>query len=131
MSITHSIQNKDYTILEPISANHVRFQFHGQFEGRTISWVVTLETLAHYLRKHPVTPHSQNDTARQCIHITSISDESGSAHILLALPTLREADIRKTIIMLRQYKNLQRGHHYYGPRYCITDSGDRIDYTEC
>jgi len=98
----------------PAELSSANFVFEGTFEGRTVCWHCHLVTLAS------VAQQSGQSSQRQFIEIESLilstSSEIPSLNITvgLNLPVIDAAAIRKTSIMIRNYKRLHGGRHEYG-----------------
>jgi hypothetical protein len=91
--------------------NEAFFSFKGHFQQVSVTWHVHLLTCQS--RNHQSA--TQQDVFRQFIDIEK-SRQAGHYHaqICLNIPKISNAAIMKTIIMIRQYKNLATGRHEYG-----------------
>jgi len=78
-------------------------RFTGPFEGRTVIWNCTLATLA------------AAGGQRNFIEVGEDTPTGRALRIGLAIPAIDTAAIRKTLIMVRQYKRLRPGLHEFGP----------------
>lgn len=100
-----------YTLLEPALPGRVRFTFAGRFENQDLHWDATLLALA---------PDPDSGGAagyrvvRQFIDIGELTSHGRAIVIGLGVPTIDEAVIQRTIIMVRQYKRLHPGRHEFG-----------------
>jgi len=88
-----------YTLLEPLRAERARFSFSGPFENREIRWDATLVALA---------------SGRSYIDIGAEAGGRRIVQIGLAVPVIDAAVVLRTIVMLRQYKQLRAGRHEFG-----------------
>lgn len=92
----------EITLLEEAGGPQVRLRFCGPFEGRTVTWDATFR----------VAQHNQPNA----IEIGSEGAEGLPLTVTLALPRFDLPAIRKTVIMIRQYKRLHYGRHEFGRR---------------
>lgn len=79
-----------------------RFRFTGAFQGARVIWDCTLTTLA---------------AARAPRNFIDVGPADGAVRAIrvgLDLPAIDAATIRKTIVMIRQYRLLAPGLHEYG-----------------
>jgi len=74
--------------------------FTGPFEGRTVTWDATFR----------VAQEGRPNT----IEIGNEGPDGVQLTVTLALPCFDLPAIRKTVIMIRQYKRLKRGRHEFG-----------------
>jgi len=101
----------DYTILEQSSDQRIHFSFMGQFEGVDVIWDAELVTLAYYNRNILGKAHP---AVRPFIDVGESTKLGRQIVIGLNIPCIDESAVRKTIIMIRQYKLLRSGRHEYG-----------------
>lgn len=97
----------DATLLGEPGGCELRVQFSGPFEGRQVRWDATLISL----------PQGQQ---RNYIEIGEERAEGIALTVGLNVPLIDLPTLRKTMMMIRQYKRLSRGRHEYGP-----EPGDR------
>jgi hypothetical protein len=97
------------------------FVFEGSFEGMPVLWHCHLATLASIARK------SRLSSQRQFIEIEPAArvQSSGDLPVMLVkvglnVSVIDAAAIKKTTIMIRNYKRLHAGRHEYGERYEFT-----------
>jgi len=107
----------DYLALSPLGENHARVQFTGQFEQQPVVWEATIIGLS-VPAQAPMGSTKQsraNDKATQYIEITHVSRGSPirQVEIGLLVAVIDEATVLKTMIMLRQYKNLRNGRYSF------------------
>ncbi len=86
------------------------FTFIGPLDGNPIIWNCQLQTLQSLAQSR------QLKQMQQFIHIYN-NQEIYHLEIGLYLKQIDLATIKRTIIMIRQYKNLRSGQHNYGPFY--------------
>lgn len=97
----------DYEALEPLGGTSLRVRFGGTFNGATTRWDATFLTLAHY---------RANDAAvrRNFIDIGNAGPEGRRLMVVLDVPAFDAATVTKTIIMVRNYRRLRLGRHWFG-----------------
>ena len=86
------------------------FTFIGHLHGKAIIWNTQLHTL------QSLAQIQQQNQQQQFIHIQN-EQELYRLEIGLYLKQIDLAAIKRTIIMIRHYKNLRSGRHDYGPIY--------------
>ncbi|HEY0635231.1 MAG TPA: hypothetical protein VGE00_07615 [Gammaproteobacteria bacterium] len=90
----------EITLLDAAGGPRVRLRFSGPFEGRTVIWDATFRTA--------------QGGERNAIEIGAEGVAGVPLSVTLALPCFDLPAIRKTVIMIRQYKRLQRGRLEFG-----------------
>lgn len=113
--MTHKNGSKselDYTLEKTFTENEARFYFQGKFQGKLVTWHVILQSSDTI----PPSPEMYNTEQSQLIKISPDTNRVNHYHALIRLNLVKlvSADIIKTIIMLRQYKNLSIGIHQWG-----------------
>lgn len=102
----------DYQLVEQVGEQSATVEFDGIFEQRPVRWLATIVTLAQEARTRSKTarrsfieidPDGENAQGRWPVRV-------GLAVAAIDIPT-----IQKTIIMIRQYRRLRRGHFEFGP----------------
>ena len=91
----------------------VSVRFLGPFHGQTVLWQMTLATLKYYgatdfsdaSAKSPLRPFIQINDGREGVHVLKVG---------LDLETIDEPVIKKTIIMMRNFKRLAIGRIEFG-----------------
>ena len=101
----------DYLCASALPDTAVYVQFLGPFQKRIVAWDATLYTLTRYYQDHPAENIStlQLCASRPFIEITPSAAGSYSLKVGLNLPTIDAPVIKKTIIMIRNYKRLRLG----------------------
>lgn len=113
-SRNHDIAN-EAELLGPIGNASLRLRFDGPFQGRTVTWDATFATL---------TACSGNPAPqRNFIEIGQETDRGIPLTVGLNVPCIDLPTVRKTMMMIRQYKRLGPGRHEYGPS--ISARGER------
>ena len=96
------------------------FEFQGHFNGKPVTWQCTLQTLDHYyeeLLRNKKIESNIPVTLKRFINIIGTDSPTPSINITLDVEIIDEPTIRKTIIMVHNYKKLQEGLHEYGEAY--------------
>jgi hypothetical protein len=102
---------KEAQLLDKPGGAQLRLRFRGPFEGGEVTWDALLITLEAWQREHPDSPVLQN--------FIDIGDETAEGIALtvgLQVDRIDLPAVRKTMMMIRQYKRLRPGCHLYGPR---------------
>lgn len=101
----------DFICLTPLPAARVMLRFLGPFQGQTVVWEMRLTTLADCRQSA-----GEND-AFPCPFIEIAKGKEGVHPITVALdlPIIDEPVIRKTMIMVRNYKRLKIGRIEFCP----------------
>lgn len=86
---------------------HIRFR--GPFEGREVSWDTQLFTPDAWAEQYGEAPPSQN-----IILIEEGQADAMPLSLCLKVAAIDRPTVRKAVMMIRQYKRLQRGRHQYG-----------------
>jgi hypothetical protein len=102
----------DHAYLSALPDTMVRVRFLGPFEGREQLWDMTLCTLNRYWadRAGPDRPPH----GRLFFEVGEIAEGMRPITVGLSVPSIDEATVRKTIIMVRNYKRLRVGRHEWG-----------------
>lgn len=107
--------DREYSYLEAPRDDHVHIRFTGPFQGRRITWDASISTLEHEFRvRRPSRRPRTNPRLRQFIDVGPADGDTRPLRVGLNVERLDEPVIRKTIIMIRQYKLLHEGYHEYG-----------------
>lgn len=118
-----------YKLIAPLNEDEARFWFLGPFEGQEIVWDAHLMTLEHYVRQGCESGRYQAGKTvhlQQFIEISEQAIEPLPILIVHDIPHVDAGRVLKTVIMIRNYKRLHRGHHPYGDShpFRIETSGD-------
>ncbi len=111
---TLEAEQRDYKIIQKDCDQSVEFIFTGRLSNQPVIWNTRLSTL------ESIASSQHKSRLRQFIHIQQI-DNIYQANIGLYLKQIDLAAIKRTIIMIRNYKKLRLGRHIYGPEYTFTD----------
>ena len=112
----------DYLCASAVGDTAVRVFFLGRFKNRTVVWDTTIYTLKRYHQAHTsasVSPQ-RSFSARPFMEIMGSIDGSLRLKVGLDLPAIDEPTIKKTIIMIRNYKRLKPGRHEWGEEITLT-----------
>ena len=104
----------DFEARSALGGERVEVRFSGHFHQQPVIWQATIMTLEHY-RQHASARGHRPGGLRQFIEVGNM--EGPVQHIRIGLST-RVIDIPtilKTMIMVRQWKNLDYGIHEFGP----------------
>lgn len=96
-------------LLDPPGGEKLRLHFSGPFEGNEVHWNATLFTPAAWASAWGEGPPQKN-----IIEIGDEGDDGITLNICLKVANIDQPTVRKAIMMVRQYKRLQRGRHEYG-----------------
>jgi hypothetical protein len=105
-------------LLTPPGGVELRLRFSGPFEGRQVTWDATLVTLEAWRRQHP-----GEEAAQNFIAVGDDTPDGTPITVGLNVTCIDLPTVRKAMMMVRQYKRLQRGHHAYGPRVAPARAG--------
>jgi hypothetical protein len=106
----------DWTALGPIGPGSARGRFAGRFYGRPVRWDAEILTLNERRRRLQAAGEVSGGelTLRQFIEIGEETAEGRRLTVGLNLPAIDEPAVRKTMVMIRNYKRLRCGRHDYG-----------------
>ena len=96
-------------LAEPFGGEKLRLRFSGPFEGREVRWSATLFTPTAWASAWGEALPQQN-----IIEIGDEGDDGITLNICLKVANIDQPTVRKAMMMVRQYKRLQRGRHEYG-----------------
>lgn len=99
-----------YTLIQQFDAEHAHIKFNGLFHGKSVNWDTHFLTLNKYAKQENL----KNHNLKQFIHIEQIEDGNLKLTIALNIKAINDPNIKKMIIMIKQYKNLSIGLHEYG-----------------
>ena len=104
-----------YTLIKQLNSEHAHFHFDGLFNNKKVNWDTQLLTLTEYIKQNKLT----NTTFKQFTEIESPQSESVKITIVLNVTKINTPTINKTIIMIKQYKNLMLGRHEFGEKHTL------------
>ncbi len=107
---------RDYELLSPLPDSVVRVRFIGRFQGADVLWDMQLFTLPRYWREKggALAAQAFDPNVRGVIEIRPRSDGELELSVAVNVTRLTEPEVRKAIIMIRNYKALRIGRHVWG-----------------
>ena len=103
----------DFVQLSPFNRDYQHVRFTGPFAGADIIWDAHIYTLSYYL--HEVKKQSSTEmSCRAFLDVGDLNELGRKIEIGLHLPYLDVPSMKKTMIMVRQYKRLALGRYEYG-----------------
>lgn len=103
--------NREYLCSPEPPAHEISVRFLGRFEGQAVVWDMRLHTLALWQRPQ-LRPESE--PARHFMQIHRDADGTLRIEVALNVAEIDHPTIRKTIVMIRNYKLLSLGRHEWG-----------------
>ena len=108
----------EFQLLTRLPAARARVRFVGRFEDKEVVWDAELTTLTAYgYSAESATDKLAESGLRPFINIGEKNDDFQSVIVGLPLSEITLPEIRKTMVMMRNYKRLKRGFHEYGEVY--------------
>jgi hypothetical protein len=104
----------DYVLLSPLPDTKARTRFIGRFEGRDVIWDMMLYTLARHEQERGKVPTASNFSLRGLMIVAPESEETYRLEVALNLPLIDEPAVKKTIVMMRNYRQLRLGLRTWG-----------------
>lgn len=101
----------DYLCATALPDTAVRVRFLGRFQDRAVVWDATLYTLNRYYQERST---DSAFSARPFMEIAHDIDGSCQLTVGLNLPIIDAPTIKKTIVMIRNYKRLRMGRIEWG-----------------
>jgi hypothetical protein len=104
-----------FRLLHRHSPESVHIQFTGLFQQQPVVWDAIIQTLGHYF-KHTVKDKLEPG---QSVYLKQFIEIKPGVNLLqlqiaLNLAEIDDAAIKRSIIMIRNYKRLHVGRHEYG-----------------
>lgn len=99
-------EGADFVLLSPLPDSRVHARFIGRFENREVLWDMQLYTLARYRQEQGDVPDA---ALRGLMHIAPGSEQAHTLEVALNVPSIDEPTLKKTIVMMRNYKQLHLG----------------------
>ena len=110
----------DCELLSPLPGKFVKARFTGPYKGERVIWNLKLMTVAHYIEQHgrPAQPELKADsnTPNQFIFIKECGEENNIT-VAMSVPIIDEFTLIKAMIMIKNYKRLRAGWHFWGDGY--------------
>lgn len=111
----------DYVLLTPLPDTLAHARFIGRFQGREVVWNMRLYTLARHEQERGRVPTAPGFALRGLMIIEPETDDTCRLEVALNVALIDEPVIRKTIIMMRNYRQLRVGLRTWG------DEGPLVD----
>lgn len=106
--------DSDYVLLSPLPDTATHAQFIGRFEGREVLWDMQLYTLARHEQERGRVPTAPNFSLRGLMIIEPESLDTYRLEVALNVLVIDETVVRKTIVMMRNYRQLRLGLRTWG-----------------
>ena len=110
----------DMNAVSGINTGKAKFQFNGHYHGKPVTWQCTLQTLDQFYQELVINNKVDSNspiTLQRFIDITDSDSPTPSINIGLDVDIIDEPTIRKSILMVHNYKKLHEGMHEYGEAY--------------
>ncbi len=104
--------DSDFAQLSPFDEHYQHVRFIGPFNGEDIIWDAHIYTLNYYI--HELRTPSSPINARAFLDVGELNELGRKIEIGLHLPYLDVPSLKKTMIMVRQYKRLALGRYEFG-----------------
>lgn len=106
---------EDYRLLQRFSPTSVHLQFTGVFQQQLVVWDAVIQTLDDYFN-HSLAVKLVPGQSVQLKQFIEIKPDENVLHLQIALnlTEIDDAAIKRSIIMIRNYKRLHIGRHEYG-----------------
>jgi hypothetical protein len=106
----------DYICNTPLPESYASVLFLGPFQVNAVVWNMTVATLVHYrlLETQSIAAAQRRHFDRPFIEIMQGAEGVFPLRVGLDLAVIDEAVIKKTIIMIRNYKRLAIGQIQFG-----------------
>jgi len=107
---------REYILLSSLPCSKIHFKFLGKFEGHEVIWNTQLIALEHNSNQQFAKSLIDNNSYLEIEPTTEISKPDSEIKLTVGLPLklITMPVIRKTIIMIQNYKGLKRGRHNFG-----------------
>jgi hypothetical protein len=104
----------DYVLLTSLPDTMTHAQFIGRFQGREVVWDMRLYTLARHEQEQGRVPTAPGFSLRGLMIIAPESSHIYRLEVALNVPLIDEPTIKKTIVMMRNYRQLRLGLRTWG-----------------
>lgn len=102
---------EDCEPLDPLGGQRLRVRFGGKLQGQAVTWDATLIALT------AGAPEPGGQPLRAFLEVGAPGPGGRRLTVGLLVPVIDAPVLRKTLIMVRQYKALRPGRHAFGPVY--------------
>lgn len=96
----------DYALLSALPDTRVHARFIGRFEKREVVWDMRLFTLARYEQERGKVSEA---ALRGLMQIAPVAEHVYQLEVALNVPLIDEPALKKTIVMMRNYRQLHLG----------------------
>ncbi len=103
---------EDFVLLSTLPDTATHAQFIGRFEGRDVVWDMHLYTLQRYWQEQDAVPAA--DLSLRGLMNIAPGEQVYHLEIALNIPVINVAALKKTIVMMRNYRMLRVGQHRWG-----------------
>ena len=107
-------RGSEYLLLSPLPDSVADVRFIGRFDGRDVVWEMRLYTLDRYAIERGNAPAAPDVRPRGLMVIEPLAGQTMRVEVALRLPEIGEPAVRKTIVMLRNYRRLRPGLRTWG-----------------
>jgi hypothetical protein len=104
----------DYVVLSALPDTKAHAQFIGTFQGREVLWDMHLYTLARHEQERGGVPTAPDFSLRGLMIIEPDTPDAYRLEVALNVPVIDETVVRKTIVMMRNYRALGLGLRTWG-----------------
>jgi hypothetical protein len=116
LKATLAATGSDYVLLSALPETKIKARFIGQFDGREVVWDAAIYTLVRHQQECGRVPTATNFSLRGLMLIEPASPHTYRLDVALNVPLIDEPVIKKTIVMVRNYRRLRIGLHTWGMR---------------
>jgi hypothetical protein len=109
-----AVHGGDYVLLSSLPDTLAHARFIGRFQGRDVVWDMHLYTLARHEQERGRVPTAPDFSLRGLMLIEPESEHGYRLEVALNVPVIDEPAIRKTIVMMRNYRQLRLGLSTWG-----------------
>ena len=112
LALESLLADRDYLCAGELPAAKASVRFLGPFRGRQVAWNMTLCALQGLAGKPRSTLHG--GSSRSFMEVAAASGGAFSLTVGLDLGVIDEPTVRKTLVMVRNFKRLDLGRHEWG-----------------
>lgn len=106
------LAGRDYVCSDELPAAAASVQFLGIFHGRHVAWKMTLFALDG--PRGDAGASSPSGSSRHFMEVAAAPDGAFALAVGLHVFAIDEPTIRKTLVMVRNFKRLELGRHEWG-----------------
>jgi hypothetical protein len=109
---------RQYLVRERAGGSYARICFVGSFLGQEVIWDAQVWTLRAHRRHHPGDGRGAGPSPRRMRNFIEIraAKDTGEIPVTVAInvPAIDDPTLLKTVIMIRNYRQLRPGYHAFG-----------------